>query len=715
MSLRGGVNQHPENGNIFQADPATLMRDNPAAEIFNKESYARMAGRFSYGPNGQFESPQIVRVTTFSSAHEEAIKIFVLDGMTRTKFVYDHRHNRAVIPLDFQFTVKDVTSSVLQNPAYISEEEKADGQQALTMLQYLRAVIPPTIEHAQIAPSRIATHIINAWENRVGPDLARRFSALAALSFLANPEVPTATDKLLDDFLKRQDALVAGEMTPERIQERVELQLTLREFATILRQTKLPKKDVERSAYMLVSTASPIIGGEIEARKQVYGLLHSPSVEAKLANAFPDHIQREEMRIQLGREIMKAFAQLSRSPNREKFNDDIGSALANSHISFAQLENIIKANDPSRMYEQVKQSNNRDRLQRYYQTVERRQELTEIEARFIDRFGKVTVLQDADLPRITNHIKSIDNALQQAASLKAQLTQDRDGMIKKGVRPDTIDEAIAAINSSSQQLLEVSAVHNIQRKINELGETKAEIGRKISRQMAVYEAGKIVAEVYGDSLKSPSDASLRRDIGSYILREFDIADKAAIRTRLSQLKGLDADLQSQVIGTSSEGRIRINKALQIHQERRKRPAKPKAVEEKPVSVVPPVSKPIDTKPSVTTPPPEPQGQEDQIVEDRRQAEKIRIAFNDNKLRQGTQSYLLDTLMNLDLDQQDLTTATKRVVDNMLQTAGKIRFTHPDLVRFIEDSFRKDEDILRLREVIVNLEQEIASRDTRTDR
>lgn len=53
MSRPEGDNRsNGENGNIRLASPADLMRDNPAALIVNRESYGRIVGNFTTGPNG---------------------------------------------------------------------------------------------------------------------------------------------------------------------------------------------------------------------------------------------------------------------------------------------------------------------------------------------------------------------------------------------------------------------------------------------------------------------------------------------------------------------------------------------------------------------------------------------------------------------------------------------------------------------------------------
>lgn len=119
---------------------------------------------------------------------------------------------------DFKFRVRDTTAAYLRNVKIVPQEEKTEGQEALTMVQYLRAVIPPTIGHSQIAPDRIAAHLINGWNNMVGPDLAKKYSALAALSFLGNQAINIATDDGLRRDLERQPRLMENETIEERDQ-----------------------------------------------------------------------------------------------------------------------------------------------------------------------------------------------------------------------------------------------------------------------------------------------------------------------------------------------------------------------------------------------------------------------------------------------------------------------------------------------------------------
>lgn len=78
-----------ETVNLIEVDPAILMKENPAALIVNNESYARMESYFS---PVQLDPPQVCRVATFSADNDEVVRLFVIDGMTRTKFADDHRN-----------------------------------------------------------------------------------------------------------------------------------------------------------------------------------------------------------------------------------------------------------------------------------------------------------------------------------------------------------------------------------------------------------------------------------------------------------------------------------------------------------------------------------------------------------------------------------------------------------------------------------------------
>lgn len=199
----------PERGNVLWVDPADLVRDNPAANIVNGETYRRM--RINFDPEF-FDFPQVARVITYSSEGKEVIRIFVIDGHTRTKYAYDHREDTSIPNWRFdRIPVRDVTGASLHDPNVVPEEEQQQGRNALTMIQYLRAVVPPTIEHSLIAPDRIAGHLINGWRNIVGEELSTKYSAVAAISLLEDPRVPTATDPLFNrDLLTVKVSLWQG-------------------------------------------------------------------------------------------------------------------------------------------------------------------------------------------------------------------------------------------------------------------------------------------------------------------------------------------------------------------------------------------------------------------------------------------------------------------------------------------------------------------------
>src|SRR3989344_7319179 len=125
----------PEREDYLTMDPSILMRHNPAALIVHQESYDRMAAKFE--PFALFEPPHIVRVRTFSTEQSrETARYFVIDGMTRTKYVADHEEEISRQYPDFRFRVKDTTSAYIRNNRIVHPEERTEEQDTLTMVQY---------------------------------------------------------------------------------------------------------------------------------------------------------------------------------------------------------------------------------------------------------------------------------------------------------------------------------------------------------------------------------------------------------------------------------------------------------------------------------------------------------------------------------------------------------------------------------------------------
>lgn len=706
---RGGGETHPRipeslgTGNLIWVHPAELMQDNPAALIVNTESYNRIRASFSVD---QFDPPQVVRVRAFSPEGEEVIRRFVVDGHTRTKYAND---NPNVIVAAFRFEsipVRDVTASQLRSPIVVPEGEQRPDQDALTMVQYLRAVIPPTIEHSQIAPDRIAAHLINGWRNMVGEDVASKFSAIAALSLLENPTVPSATDALLKQFLGRQVEIMAGETK----EERAKLEQGLMEMASIVRQTKLFREKVAESAFVLVASGSSVIGGERESLKQIYGLLHVPTVEKKLSDIAKNRGEQEQLRAQLGQLVANTFRRFSGAHNREQIIASLTQVLRDQSINFDAVNEIFNSDTPAEKYDQIRQEMNKQKLQSAYTTTHKTDSLSGTVITLIRNLGGKAYLETREIPAIVLSIRNADELVQRAANFVSTLASKRDDLLSSGVTEETIHDSLEVLNKTRGALLESNSLQAIALRARELTTVLTEAERKINRGIAVRKTGLVVDELFNGTLQTGYGPQIRTNIITYVLREVDPTNEISVRRLLDQLKGLDTDLQSRVI----IGDIRIAAATRIQAQRKIGVQTP--------STLGPLGRTIqapgrETKGSAIQNPPTrvtstPRTEDTPI--DRKTVEEKRKLVNNERLVQAVRA-LRQVLGNLDLESNEVTTESQRELDQMLKELGKLRFSHPDIVRALEDYQRHLQRETKIRETQVQQDIEDSQRDTRTRR
>lgn len=258
------THENGESGRLPRIDPTELLRHNPAAAILNRDTYRRMEGRFD--PN-LFEPVQVARVASYIAGHVRVVKPMVVDGLTRARYATEHKGIVFPQAPDFSFDVieyRDVTDSYLSNPEIVSITDRREDQDALEMEHYLKAVIPATVAHADIAPDRIAAHLINGWESMVGAELSEKYSALAAISFLTDERINISTEANLRRDLSKQEKFIAGETDEERML----LQEKLLKMGAIIQESRLlHKSQVQQAAFDLVSSASDVIGGERETSR----------------------------------------------------------------------------------------------------------------------------------------------------------------------------------------------------------------------------------------------------------------------------------------------------------------------------------------------------------------------------------------------------------------------------------------------------------------
>jgi len=670
-----------EIGKILCLDPAGLMNNNPAALIVNKESYQRMEAHFS--PE-QFDPPQVVKVKTFTSDSIGDIKYFVIDGLTRIKFISDHKNVALPDYPNFNFEkipVREVTQSLLKNPLVV---DKRGQQNALTMVQYLRAVIPPTIEHSEIASDRITAHLINGWGNMVGEQLSKKFSALAAISALTSPRVPTATDELLSHFLENQEKLFKEETKEERIK----LQTALCEMGTIIRESKLFKEQILGAAFALVSKDSLVIGGEKEAQKQIYGLLYIPEVEKKLYDAFPQIGDQEGKRLQLAETISKAFKKFSQIPDGQRIINELHQVLKDQYLQFSHVVDIFNSSSPIERYEQVRKEVNRDRLLKYYLHTEKKYEVGNIESLLIDHFGKKTFLGENELPLLAVTIGKRNLMWRNAEKFSHQLNTEREKLLKLGVKPELIDNPIKYIKAFYEE--NIASVQSLQRTSSKqfvnLEEMILESERRISYQIKNQKMKEIIDEIYVEEQKTESWLVLKEKIFYFLHgQEIDFLSEEKelipiVRKKLMELKGLDKDLQSDVIG----GQMTLGYATNIQKKRQQGITDMRQFEDDYLTIPqvgrieskwsshrPAMSSKIPLKREINLP-------EEGVTTE----EETKKQIENQKLVKGTAVYR-DLLYQLKLRFGELSQENKNEIDFMLKKLGRLRFNHQDIVTLIE--------------------------------
>lgn len=697
--------------NLIRIDPVELMRDNPAALIVNEESYQGMNTRFIIGKN---DPPKVVRIISYSSEHGEVIRLFVEDGMTRTKFHADHKGQRRPEYPDYSFDtmlVADVTDDEIENTRVVRPEEYEETKKrgALTMVQYLRSIIPPTVEHAKIAPDRIAAHLINAWDNMTG-EISNRYSALAALSLLSSPEAPIGNNTLLLRYLDKQPELMVG----ETLEERNKLKKALLDIAEVITQSTLVKQHVAESAFVLVSAQSPVIGGETEARRQIYGLLHTPSIERNLQRSFHELSVREQKRDELDKVVTKAFNGIKGKPNNQQIIESIGEALRDNLLDYADLLKVVTSETPDITYAHIKRRVNVNRLSEAYKAIIGGSEGSENEQKLIANLGGVTYLP-SELDLVTTAIQDAQVALTATTSLRIRLETERDALLTIGLKVEEIDQIIAETIRLSNWVLSTERVQTLNNRVRGKGglqETINRAMRNIEDRTLRFEIGQLADEVFTQELQTVSGGQIRGGLANYILRiasdpgdphRVDPKNKTQIKVRLTTLKELDKDIREKVIS----GEWRYVKALREQDGRRKQTIDPQQDQ---------VTSQPDLAISIITPSPidvvEPQVIETVESADRQTVENIRKTKGNQTVRDLLEASS-PILRQVDVDPTEIEDSTREIIDVFLREIGRIRFGHPDLVRGFGDTERLRNENQRLRQLLAQRELSDNIRDSQT--
>lgn len=714
--------EHERQNNIVKVDPTTLMLDNPAGMIVNKETYEGMDAYFS--PD-RFEEPQVVKVRSFSSEHGEVIKLFVVDGLTRTKYAADHKGKRKLEAPDFSFDsleVRDVTQSYLKNPRYVPPKERLENHDSLSMLQYLRAVVPPTVEHSEIAPNRMAAHFINGWDNMVGEKLSQRFSAIAALSFLKDSKIITATDKELKRSLSKEKEMVVNETPLDRA--RLEEQLV--NMAQVIRQTKRFPSEIARAAFLLVSEESSVIGGSQVAERQVYGSLYIPQVENKLKTAYPQSstVREQKRTEELGKSLLDASRKLQNQPERERdaVMGELLDALKDDELTYNQTIDVFTSPAPVSRYEKVRKDIHKDKLRRNYSAVFKKEQLSDTEETLIDQIGSVSNrLDENTISTMVKTVHNADNIHRQAEVFRRRLLENRDNLMRQGVSPQTIDQALSGIEETKDRMLLANTVPGLSTFINRLNDVVTNSNAKITRERSTYRTSAIVEEELKEALERSvhSFAEVGKTV-SWLFDQDDIdplnLNETRVRVRLKQLGSLNDDLRERVIS----GDMPINRASQLQCDRNETRTPPPTVTYRPtirpqqpeaVTNLPAQPRPQQTE----APRQEIPVRDEMTIEDEQRAAAEIILQRNEQFTSDTRAYNR-ALEDIRLEKNQFTPEARRLGEETLRMLGKRLLGYNDIVQILTQQFTHlSDDNTKLREGLVELQNEIAQRDTRTGR
>lgn len=686
-----------ERNSSLEISTGELLKYNPAALIVNRESYQRMEANFA---TEQWESPQVARVRIFTQVGRGSIRYFVVDGLTRTKYVDDHTDEIKSRYPKFRFQAKDVTGALLKNSLVTPPTERLSAQKELTMLQYLRAVVPPTIVHAEIAPDRIALHLIGGWGNLVGQELAAKFSATAAMNFLKNPRVPL-TPGDLRRFLSKQEKLIAIE-TPE---ERLRLESGLLEIAAIIVQTKLHKEQVAESVFNLVSTGSPVIGGIGESQRQIYGLLYSNLLEHKLISQYPDLSQRERIRTEIGEIAVRAMAKFQNEEARARMIPLINVLFERTPIEVRQILDILASDSPMEKYNETLISINKNRVTEAYRKLFSVQgRLSESEEKLITRLGGTVFIEEHDIRYLCSAVRDAAGTLVAANNRMESLKKEREKLEAQGVSSQTIDSAIKALEDGAKDLLAVNGHKRLTFLHNELANKSSYFSREITRQINLATANTLINKFH----KINPSRSME-DIRMYIQNQTPTLESAEVKRSLSLLSQFDSDIQSKLI----RGDVTIGYAQQLQRQRQRQD---KAKEAVPLRPAKEVGAPGEAPKWRIAP--------EVIVERRVARQKIEVTLQrraedaESKRKQEANGALmasaedfLTLLESLDPRKEDIEPETRAPLEKIMVTLGKLIFDHPDIVRVLRKDYPK---LLKEKSARLSAETQQKEADTSKD-
>src|SRR5258708_1170409 len=622
-----------EKRQIFQVSVNELAEVNPQTAIYNTVSYQDMVS--SFAPE-LYDPIQLARVQ-IGQGEESQIIWGVVDGHTKTRFAIDHEEEYGMTHVD----AYDSTQALLANPRIATAV--TGGQTALTMEQYLRAVVERTRVHQEIAPRRIAAHLINGWESMVGSELASKFSATAAMNILSNNPIRDNL-WLLENSLRKTDKLVPAE-TPE---ERKTLERAILQMNAIFQESKLKVSEVHKEAFSLVASMDPIIGGEKQAIAEIYGLLNLPSITSKIKNETKDETRQKIIQEELGKVALEAL-RLSQPANANGDPLIISKVLQDKDLTINETVEMLSNDNIKSSYDTLKVVKRQEALIEILSKQLEGNDISETELTLIARFSEMDVRQE-DLPNIAKAVQNSGQTLRHVQQLIDNLTNDSNDFTSLGVKQSTINKSVEELTSHTQSLVESGSHHQLKLRDKELKTIIEYTTERLRHDKLTQTAYNLLNEnifpVLANSFKGESIPSMVENTAvAYLLENHknELSIDESAKALMEKMKYLDGDLILKIF----DSKITLPFALQLQRERGKNV--PQQV----------------------------------FIENGKRIPQEVIDSQNGELERELPNWL-ETLSMNELDPKNMTNANKQIAWEIVKKLVKMINGHPDAERIIED-------------------------------
>lgn len=411
--------KHPEY-RLTREQLTTLVSINPGTEILNKSLLERRFGKDgqNFDP-GQFDLPRVVWVQVTPDRKE----LLIEDGHHRAHTVDTHWDTIQDRHPGFEFKVRDVTqfyirkrkgavvgvpsddpmtAEVTPPTELVVEASAAQPPPALTIEEYLDALIEPTASQPEVASLRVAVTLMKSWDGIVNnANASEKYTALSAFTMLEDIQAGIRGRDLDKQTHRVIDAKgnFFNENTPKEAQA---IREGLHRMYDIISRTKVKAKHVAQAAIVILSAKADTIGGPGQAARQVAGLLHTTEIQKKLHREYGSGRERDIAIREISQEIVSVLT--TRMAGKEvkgtgiprldvvKFNEILYRALLHPRISLQQLRELVA------LYSQYYDSETVDQKYKEFLTQGFQEDLT---AFYTDLIPRGAVISDVEQAIIT--------------------------------------------------------------------------------------------------------------------------------------------------------------------------------------------------------------------------------------------------------------------------------------------------------------------------